>query len=380
METISRLLVLIVFTLMLNCQSSNKTNSEKESLLINYLKDNWQTPEDYIIKKFDEHDYIIIGEFHRVKHDVELISKLIPELHNNGIHHLAIEAGAYPFQHLVDSLLNLPEFDRNLARSIIFKSQADWTFKEYIDIYEAAWKVNQSIRSDETKFRIINLSPPFDPCKKGLARFGGNDYDRYMADVVLKELVQSDKKALIFAGAHHSFTKYHHPVYDFEEKKLYKLEKTRMGNILYDTLNDRVFNIYLHFPWTSDKEWGKNFVPPIHGVIDSIMRQFDNKRVGFDTYNSPFGELPATDTYYAFGHPNFSLKMFCDGYIFLNHYEDYESVTVEKDFINPENIEDFKSFMKCTGVKDDELKNLNREEINKLLFYDIKKRIKHLTN
>ena len=360
------------------CQNSKNIKSGNENPLINYLEEYGETPENYVIKKFDNHDYIIIGEFHRIKHDVELIVRLIPELYEKGVYHLAIESGAYSYQHLVDSLLNLPHFDRKLARTIVFKSQADWAFKEYIDIYETAWKVNQTIGSDEPKFRVINLSPPFDPCKKGIERFGGHDYDRYMADVVLNELVRSDKKALIFAGAHHSFTSYHHPVYDFEENKLYKLEKTRMGNILYDSLNDRVFNIYLHFPWTSDKEWGKNFVPPVNGVIDSIMGLFDNKRVGFDTYNSPFGELPATDTYYAFGHPNFSLKMFCDGYIFQNQYEDYESVTMEEDFINSENLVDFIAFMKCAGTTGEELDSLNSEKINRLLFYDVREKVKHL--
>jgi len=345
---------------------------------VNYLTENWETPENYIVKKFGKHDYIIIGETHRIKHDVELIVGLVPELYKNGIYHLAVEFGEYSYQHLVDSLLNLPHFDRKLARTIVFKSGADWAFKEYIDIYEAAWKVNQSVDSDEPKFKIINISPLYDPCKEGIARFGGHDYDRYMADVILNELVSSDKKALIYAGAHHAFTKYHQPVYDFEKNELYKLEKTRMGNILYDRLKDRVFNIYLHASWISNQSYSKNHVPPVNGVIDSIMKLFKKKSVGFDVSNSPFGDLPATDTYYAIGYPDFSLKMFCDGYIFQKHYEDYESVTMEKDFINSENMNEFKSYMKCDGYTDEELDSLDQEKINKLLFYDIKKKYKHL--
>ena len=360
-----------------SCQDSKKTEPVNENALGNYLIEHWETPENYVIKKFDNHDYIIIGEYHRIKHDVDFIVGLVPKLYKKGIYHLAMEFGAYPYQHLVDSLLNLPYFDRKLARTIVFKSEADWAFKEYIDIYEAAWKVNQTIDSDAPKFRVINLSPPYDPCKKGLERFGGHDYDRCMANIVLNELVSNGKKALIYAGTHHSFTKYHQPVYDFEEDKLYKLEKTRMGNILYDTLKNKIFNIYLHSPWISNQGYDKT-VLPVNGVIDSIMRSFEDKRVGFDTYGSPLGELPATDTYYALGHPNFSLKMFYDGYIFQNHFENYKSMTMEENFINSGNIAEFISYMKCDGINGEELDNLNSEKINKLLFYDVEKEVKHL--
>ena len=378
MKTFFKLLGIISIIALSRCQNSKATNNGNENLLVNYLKENWETPENYIINKFGKHDYIILGESHRIKHNAELMVRLIPKLYKKGIYNFAIEFGAYPYQHLVDSLLNLPQFDRKLARTIMFKSQADWGFKEYIDIYEAAWKVNQTSSPGVPKFRIINLSPPFDPCKSRKEMFGGHDYDKCMADIVINELVAKNKKALIAAGAHHSFTKYHQPYYIFEENKLDGFTKTRMGNILYDTLKDRTFNIYLHSPWISNQGYNKTTVAPVNGVIDSIMRQFKTKKIGFDVYNSPLGDLTASDTYYAYGYPNFSLKMFCDGYIFQKHFEDYESMTMEEDFVNPENMNDFISYMKCVGKAEEELDSLDNEKINNLLFYDIKKYTKHL--
>lgn len=378
MKTSIKALIIICTITLIGCQNSKKPKNRNENLLIDYLTENWETPENYIINKFDKHDYIILGESHRIKHDVELVIRLIPKLYERGVYDLAMEFGAYPEQHLVDSLLNLPHFDRKLARTIMFKSEADWAFKEYIDIYEAAWKVNQTSNSDDPKFRVINLMTPFDPCKKGYETFGGHDPDRFMADVVLNEIVSKNKKALIYAGAHHSFTKYHQPIYDFKKDTLYRLNKTRMGNILYDSLKDRTFNIYLHTPWISDQGYNEATVAPVNGVIDSIARSTNIKNIGFDVYNSPFGDLPASDTYYAFGHPNFSLKMFCDGYIYQKHFKDYESMTMEENFINSENMNEFKKFMKCDGFTDEELDSLDNEKINKLLFYDIKKRMNHL--
>ena len=61
-----------------------------------------------------------------------------------------------------------------------------------------------------------------------------------------------------------------------------------------------------------------------------------------------------------------------------NIFEDYESVTIEEDFVNPENMDDFISFMKCDGKTDEELDSLNNEKVGKLLFYDIKKHTQHL--
>lgn len=363
-----------------SCQNSKETKNGTKNSLANFLIENWETPENYIVKKFDTHDYIILGEYHRIKHDVDLMVRLIPKLYEKGINNFAIEFGAYPYQHLVDSLLSLPHFDRKLARSIMFKSQSDWAFKEYIDIYEAAWKVNKTTSGNAPKFRIINLAPPFDPCKSGKEMFGGHDYDRCMADIVINELVSKNQKALIAAGSHHSFTKYHQPYYIFEENKLDGFTTSRMGNILYDTLANRTFNIFLHAPWVSDQGFDKTTVAPVNGMIDSIMRLFDDKNVGFDVYNSPFGNLPASDTYYAFGYPDFSLKMFCDGYIYQKHFKDYESMNIEEDFINSENMNDFISFMKCAGSTDKELENLDTEKINEMLFFDIKKYTQHLIN
>ena len=87
---------------------------------------------------------------------------------------------------------------------------------------------------------------------------------------------------------------------------------------------------------------------------------------------------PCLNTYYAFGYPNSSLKMFCDGHIFQKQFEDYESMTLEKDFINQENMNDFKSFMRCTGIAEEELTGLDNEKTIKLLSHDIKKYTEHL--
>ena len=377
MRKISSILAIAFSILVLRCTAQQQVITS-EIDLVDYLKSNWQTPEEYVIKKFENHDYVFIGEYHRIKHDVDLILKLIPLLQQNGINNLAIEFGNYEDQYLVDSLLNLPVFDRNLARQIIFNSSHFWGFAEYIDIYRVAWEVNhRSALSTKNRFRVVNLGAVYDPCKEGGA-WRDIDPDIYMADVIFKEIVSKNVKTLIYSGNHHAFTKYHQPLYDFDKDTLFGLNNTRMGNVIYDSLNDKVFNIYLHAAWISDKGWNENSVLPVNGVIDSIMALCNNKPVGFDVVNSPFGKLTSNNSYYAFGHPNFTLDQYCDGYIFQNSFANYKPITMEPDFITEENLPIAKKRMECIGLEKDYIDMLSVENASELFFEDIRNHFKHL--
>jgi len=366
-----KLLILFILTFeFLNAQENQKDT------LVSYLKKHWATPEDYVISKFKDHDYVFIGEYHRIKQDVDLILNLIPQLYKNGIYNLAIEFGDYQYQNLADSLLNLPYFDRKLADLIMFKTFPIWGYKEYIDIYKAAWDLNHSPHSGTAKFRIINVGCLYNPCTKD--HFNGYNPDVFMANVILKELVSKKQKALIYSGNHHAFTKYHQPIYDFKKDSLKGFSTTRMGNVIYDSLKERTFNIYLHAGWISSKGFDSPCVLPVNGVIDTVMNYFTDKRVGFDVYNSPFGKLTANDTYYAFGYPNFTLDEYCDGYIYQNAFKNYKPITMEEGFISNDNINDLKEFLKCQGWGKLMLKNLTVDNANKKLFEDIRKHFKHL--
>lgn len=349
----------------------------KNIKLINYLKSNWMTPEDYVINKFIDHDYVFIGEYHRIKHDVDLINNLIPLLYKNHIYNLCIELGKYKNQNIVDSLINAPTFDRALADSIQFEFDPVWGYKEYIDLYKAAWEVNHSSKSDTNKFRIIYLGYGYNPCAK--VSFDGNDPDKFMANVILKEVISKKQKALIYSGSHHAFTKYHQPKYDFSKDTLNGFITTRMGNITYDSLREKTFNIYLHASWVSNKGYDSLSVLPVNGVIDTIMNYFSDKRVGFDVINSPFGKLSANDTYYALGYQDFILENFCDGYIYQNSFKNYQPITMEKGFITKNNLSKLKDNIRCRRKSDEGIDDLTIENANDNLFEDIRKHFKHLT-
>ena len=354
----------------------NKCYSQDYKELHKYLESNWEAPEDYVIDKFKDHDFIFIGEYHRIKHDVELILNLIPLLYENEIFTLAIEFGAYEIQEIIDSIIVAPDFDRNLLKSNYFKNNKVWGYKEYIDIYEVAWRVNKA--NSPKKFRVVNLAPPYDPCKKGGA-WSDLDPDVYMAEVLKKEIISKDQKALIYSGNHHAFTKYHQPYYDFEKDTLYGKTSTRMGNIIYDSLKTRTFNIYLHAGWISSKGWNASSVLPVDGVIDSVMNLYSDKRVGFDVVNSPFGALTSTDSYYTIGYDDFTLDKYCDGYIYQYAFKDYLPITPEPDYYTRENIPTLRKYLKCEGLPWIARWTLFKFNANKRMFEDIRNHFKHLT-
>ncbi len=368
------LTTVILFTLT-GCRSRQAVTTDE---LVQYLRDHPITPEDYVLSKFRDHDYVFIGEYHRIRQNVELILHLIPRLYQNGIYNLAIEFGDHRDQHLVDSLLALPRFDRQLAREIMFRNDPLWGYKEYIDIYQVAWEVNHSDKFDHTKpFRVINLSAHYDPCKKGGA-WKDLDPDVFMAQSLFKEVIDKHEKALVYSGNHHAFTRYHQPLYNFKKDTCYGYITTRMGNVVYDSLGDRTFNIYLHAGWTSGKGWNKPCVRPVNGALKPVMAELEHQPVGFDVVGTPFGKLTSTNSFYALCYPNFTLDQFCDGYIWQVTFRDMLPITMEEDFITPENIGKLKHHLRCIGINEKQINSITVKNANEELFEDIRKHFRHL--
>ena len=334
-----------VILLGLSIQKKPVSEIPSEEQLVQYLKSHWLTPEEYILAKFRDHDLVFLGEAHKVKHDVELVHRLIPLLYQNGVANLGIEFGCYEYQDKVDRLVSAETYDEDLARWLLFKWGPYWPYKEYLDIYRKAWELNKCLPPGAPKFRIVHLDyrARWDLLKEQMsaaerrAVFFRGERDEHMAAVVIKEFVKSKKKALIYAGAIHAATRYSDPI--ISDQKVVGFEEKRMGQIVFRKIPSRVFNIQLHFPWPADIDM-KSFAYPVDGVIDRIMRGFGDKRIGFDVAGTPFGRLRDDDSYFAAGHKNFALGMFCDGYVFQESFSESEGVTVDPLFITKENFQE----------------------------------------
>ncbi|HUU28491.1 MAG TPA: ChaN family lipoprotein [archaeon] len=113
-------------------------DQDMEKELLDYIANNYLSPEDYVVSKFKDHDIVFVGEYHQIKHDVELISSLIPILYENGIYNLGMEFANTEDQGMIDSLINGEFYNESIAREIVFRNNVYRCFQEYVDIFKVA--------------------------------------------------------------------------------------------------------------------------------------------------------------------------------------------------------------------------------------------------
>lgn len=77
---------------------------------------------------------------------------MIPKLYANGIYMLGMEFGAYEDQKQLDSLINAPRYNENLARQLMFNYNTRWAIVEYMNLYKAAWEWNHSLPEQAKSF------------------------------------------------------------------------------------------------------------------------------------------------------------------------------------------------------------------------------------
>ncbi len=347
MKTKLLALIILIFELTAYCQTLPKINSTLDSVLTNYLNTHRLSPEQYILSKFDDHDVVFLGEFHKFKQNLELLQRLIPLLYKKGVHILGYEFARREDQRLIDSLLTSPKYDERLARLIIFNQYVLWPFKEYVDVFKVAWKLNRSLKPKMKPFRIfgLNNSPDWSLIKKPadlddwhvLSKVWRGSTEADWGKLILDSVVAKGEKALIYSGTHHAFTEYHQP--RVSNGKYAGPGDVRMGNVVFNAIGKRAITIAIHSPWYSSKGYDSSLVFPADGYIDAYFEKHKEfAPIGFDTKDSPFGKLPGKSSLYKYGYKNFTLDKFCDGYIYQCPFSQYKPVTLIKNFINKNNL------------------------------------------
>ncbi len=332
--------------------------------LASYLRTHFQSPEDYILSKFQDHDIVFLGEYHRIRHDPLLVQRMIPLLYRHGVYTLGMEFACRRDQPKIDSLITADRYDPSLASRILFDFLYSWGYQEYADIFKAAWRLNRSLPDSARKFRILGLNTyadwryvqtPEDRKNPAvMARvFAEGSSDSVMAYTILREIADKGGKALIYCGIHHAFTRYHQPMFDEKKRAFAGFIRRRAGNIVYGAVGDRAFTVCLHMPWPSATGYSAPEVYPADGIVDTLMKALgkDFRPVGFDTRGTPFGKLPGNTSIYKMGYPSFSLQDFCDGYIYQKPLSRYEGVTPIQGFINSGNLAEARSQLRSPEAK-----------------------------
>lgn len=375
-----RFLVLLAALLFLSCASNRHAppplDAKVGAELKSYLDAHKQTPADYVVSKFANHDVVILGEYHRIKENVELIHELIPRCYGRSVRTLATEFARREDQPLIDSLLSGATYNEALAREITFNQFSFWGFQEYVDIFKAAWELNRALPDSLPKFRIlgINDSPDWshiqteedrdNPEKKKKVWQGGGE--KFWAKVVT-DAVANGEKVLVYCGIHHGFSGYEQPIVN--DGKFIRFETERMGNFVKKSLGDRVMTVYLHAIWPPKDGYGGIYVYAADGQIDALFKELGPTYypVGFDLQNTPFGVLKGENSVYSQGYENFTLSTFADGWIFQCPISQYHGVTPIEGFINGKNYERAKQ-----QSPNPSLRKMTMDELNKVIASDAK--------
>jgi hypothetical protein len=291
--------------------------------------DIFQPAGSYLVDQFKTKDVVLLGEAHRIREHAEFVARMIPLLHRNGINLLFSEFAYCEDSTLIDSLITGKVYNESLARFISWKNMWDWAYEEYIDVYYAAWKVNQDRQPGEDFFRIIGMERE---------DYGINDPEMFWARLVREKALDPGKKALIWCGLHHSFTNYNQPYCVNDSLKGFVT--TRLGNLLYRKDPGRVMTVVLHAPLKSAPGVPAGFVLPVNGKIDSVVDRLpeDQREIGFNTSENWLADCSMENTFYATGYSGLLFKDLCQGYIVVKPVCDLHMVTLIPGFINDSNV------------------------------------------
>ena len=338
----------VILSMLISCGNGptrTETVSDAETF---YERYDLQTAHGLVIDAFKDADIVILGEHHFIAEHVIFVADIIPQLYNNGINTLYSEFIGLDDAHLVDSLINGETFDEQLAKNLLVLNLYDWPYEEYMELYRSAWKLNRSI-NEGPKFKIIGLDLGNDHSAIQKPE-DWNDPERRMAFFregedawskrILNGTVANGEKALVYCGYNHALTYYRQPV--SRDGKLVRLAgKERMGQHLYEELGDRCSFLFFHIPWENRNGDYPPSVAPLGGTLDMLIDSLPDKEkaYGFYTRESELGSIVDTSIHFSLGHPSFTLKDLCDGYLVVKPVCELNWCDFIPDFIDEDNIE-----------------------------------------
>lgn len=331
---------------LLLCMGAGAHAVEADARYTDYLREHARSPSDYIVSKFADADVLLLGEDHAIAQNLAFVANLIPALHAAGVHNLVVEFGAEEDQQALDRLLVAPAYDADALRQLMFNYNSAWSWTEYRDLYRAAWRFNRSLPQGQAPFRIVNMSYVYRWQHYGAPRspemlrrvFWRGPIDRFRADLIEREVLARDGKALVLTGTPHALTRYAMPRTDDNGEGFCGYDANWLGNHLLRRHPGRVTNVLLHRPFHGFPGGPAAYVQPAQGAVERILAALDNPPLGFDLRGSVMGTLPDR-SFYSTCHDDFRLGDLFDGYIFLAPINALQPATVDQGFVDASNLE-----------------------------------------
>jgi len=336
-----------------------------DTMLINWLKQNSLSPEEYAISTAASHKLTLFGETHGVKDNLDFLNRIIPDLYfKSGIRCIGMECIPSSMNKEVSKLVNGKTFNRQLelkiARSQPWKI---WGMKEYWDVLETVWKLNQELPENLPKMRVVGIDENWDGPKLALILPTSSDdglkkvpvweklkiftsiddlvklayRDELMARNVEKEIIEKGDKGIIWIGSAHIPLQYGNPII-YDNKVLFV--KGRFGLILNQRHKDEIGQILLWHS-LSDKN---NEEKSLNNLLESVISSSDTTPVGFKIEGSPFGKLRDNQAKYFNKYKTICLEDIYQGLIFLQPLNNLKPCTWDIEYISQEMFNRYKLF------------------------------------
>jgi hypothetical protein len=309
-----------------------------------YLAAHTESPEDYVVGKFKDHDIVFLGEQHHIQQNFDFVQRVIPRLHAAGIDNLGFEFVNSEDQPALDRLVNAPAWDQAAAEQVLWKCyNLGMVSTGYVGVLHAAWQVNHGLKPGAHRFRVVALNIQSRVTSRSQLRpgevatdfkvrcrvLGLNLFDVanfHWARVISDQFIAKGEKALIYAGSGHTWTRF------FFQRQIDS--GLTVGNLIYNYIGERTLRLVLH----GDLQGGK----PFEELVESLMSGYDagRRQAAFDVRGGPLGEIPMKTRGYLYaGKPDHRLIAgdLWDGYIYLGSTKDWRNDTFIASFITPQN-------------------------------------------
>lgn len=343
---------------------------------IEFVKNIKDSPEKFLFNKLKEHRLVINGEYHRRKVSWDMLKRLI---YMDGFPDVAgtvfLEDPAW-LQFKMDEFMESDTLNVEIVYDIFRDSYSTgWFDRGQFEFLCELWKLNHSLPSEKRiEVVLTDCQPKFSRLRtKDDVEY--LDRDECMAKSVFNYLSSStDKRSSIFlVGCAHA----NKPGADgYEEAIANGARDLTAGARLRNLLGaENVFTVFQHS--MSGDNNGRNKAPIRGGVFDYAFEQDDNRPIGFDLKNSPFGKEPfdgfyerkymaTAGTYY----DNY------DGYLFLHSLADEPRNTPLLEIYTEEFVEELKRRAEILGTSDQpgywlgrKAKDLTLDYIKSVLVY-----------
>jgi|GEM_PF-1133164 len=298
----------------------------------------YPSPARFVTQTFAEHDVVFLSEYHMIAQNLTFLASLLPDLYKAGVYNLGWEFAHQKDQALIDKLLSGPIYDEALSATIMLSwrhpGRLVWGYKEYEDVFRAAWRLNKALPGGVRKFRIVALNTPVvwqsweypGDSRETQYWLSWIDQNVFWANVIMTEIVGKGEKALIFCGNGHTTTRF------YQDRGASK--SITAGNIVYHSIGKRAYRVLLH--GSAEGLLARGSLRRIEDAIAQLPRS--GAAFGTHLKDSPLGKLDIETKGYVDGKSSgFTLSDYADGYVYLAPVVDWKPLTVIPGFINERN-------------------------------------------